>query len=330
MELSTLSELRVLGTHQGVVSGYFNDPETLIDAAARWSGSGLGVYITLNPVNPDLLARAANRMKSFAKHTTSEQDILRLRHLLIDFDPVRRSGISSTDEEHRAALLRTGRVWFWLRDRGWPEPVIDDSGNGGHLVYRIDLPNDEASRRLLKRCLEALNLLFSDRKVVVDTSTAKAAQLWKVPGTLACKGDDLLVRPHRVAVLLQRPEPLRIVTRTQLEELAALVPAPPERDVWKSSGGAFDLDRWIETYRLPVVAMGEWNGGRKWILRSCPWNPEHTDRAAYIVQFPSGAIAAGCHHNGCAGKDWQALRDLVDPRRGQVGTAPDSFPSPIR
>ena len=41
-----------------------------------------------------------------------------------------------------------------------------------------------------------------------------------------------------------------------------------------------------------------------------PWNPEHTNRAAYLVQFASGAIAAGCHHHGCAGKDWHALRRL--------------------
>jgi hypothetical protein len=31
------------------------------------------------------------------------------------------------------------------------------------------------------------------------------------------------------------------------------------------------------------------------------------------VQFASGAIAAGCHHNGCAGNDWEALRRLYEP-----------------
>ncbi len=319
LEPAAVVELRVLETRRGVVSGYFADPQALEVAAATWSGRGTGIYVTLNPVTPDLLARAANRMKPYARQTTSERDILRLRRLLIDFDPVRRSGISSTDEEHRAALMRTVRVCQWLRARGWPEPLIGDSGNGGHLVPAIDLPNDEPSRRLLNRCLQALNLLFSDGQVLVDVSTAKAAQLWKLPGTLACKGDDLPDRPHRLAVLLQCPDPLRTVTRAQLEQLAALVPTPPQRSILTSSSGEFDLNRWIEDHRLPVVAVGDWNGGRKWILRPCPWNADHIDRAAYIVQFPNGAIAAGCHHNGCAGKDWQALRDLVEPNRARIG-----------
>src|SRR5712691_8008999 len=128
LEPDAVVELRVLETRRGVVSGYFADPQALEDAAATWSGRGTGVYVTLNPVTPDLLARAANRMKPYARQTTSERDILHLRRLLIDFDPVRRSGISSTDEEHRAALVRTVQVAQWLRARGWAEPLIDDSG----------------------------------------------------------------------------------------------------------------------------------------------------------------------------------------------------------
>ena len=31
------------------------------------------------------------------------------------------------------------------------------------------------------------------------------------------------------------------------------------------------------------------------------------------MQLANGAIAAGCHHNGCAGKDWHALRDRYEP-----------------
>ena len=62
-----------------------------------------------------------------------------------------------------------------------------------------------------------------------------------------------------------------------------------------------------------VASTSPWQNGRKWILNPCPWDPSHTDRAAYLVQHASGALAAGCHHNGCAGKDWAALRALVEP-----------------
>jgi hypothetical protein len=31
------------------------------------------------------------------------------------------------------------------------------SGNGHYLLYAVDLPNDEASKKLIQSCLEELN-----------------------------------------------------------------------------------------------------------------------------------------------------------------------------
>lgn len=319
-----VTELRALHTKQGVMSGYFDDLDALVDAALRLSGQADGVYVTLNPVDSRLLARAANRVKSYAKRATSDPDILRRRYLLFDFDPVRPSGISATEHEHDAALHRMIAAQLWLRDQGWPDPIITDSGNGGHLLYAIDLPNDAASTTLVERCLKALDFEFSDSAVVVDTSTGKAAQLWKVPGTWARKGDEVPERPHRRATLLALPELLTPVPRAVLEALASRAPAPPGLRS-TTPGDAFDLAAWIERHRLEVVRTGPWNGGQKWILNRCPWNPAHTDRSAYIVQLPGGAVAAGCHHRSCAGKDWRALRDEVetsaDTNSGDLGNS---------
>ena len=54
------------------------------------------------------------------------------------------------------------------------------------------------------------------------------------------------------------------------------------------------------------------NGGHRYILEECPWN-RHTDKAAYIVQLPNGAIAAGCHHNSCQQYGWRELREHYEP-----------------
>jgi hypothetical protein len=55
-------ELRALGTSKGTVSGYFDSLEKLTRNAAECSDrfSASGVYITLNPVKGDLLARACS------------------------------------------------------------------------------------------------------------------------------------------------------------------------------------------------------------------------------------------------------------------------------
>ena len=120
------------------------------------------------------------------------------------------------------------------------------------------------------------------------------------------------------------------VTREQLAALAAEIPAEPPAEPRRAAGQAwryglparsfgsaqdrlFDLAQWIEARGLDVREKQDWRGGKRWIFRVCPWNSAHRDRSAYIVQFASGAIAAGCHHNGCHGRDWHALRDLVEP-----------------
>jgi hypothetical protein len=47
-----------------------------------------------------------------------------------------------------------------LRARGWPEPILCDSGNGYHLIYAVDLPNDAEIRGLIKAFLVALAGMF--------------------------------------------------------------------------------------------------------------------------------------------------------------------------
>ena len=109
------------------------------------------VYATLNPVKPDLLARASNRLKPYTQTTTSNPDILHRVWLPLDFDPVRAAGISSTNDEHEAALVRAEQVRSFLAEKGWPDPIVADSGNGAHLLYAIDLPNTDKSRELVAR-----------------------------------------------------------------------------------------------------------------------------------------------------------------------------------
>jgi hypothetical protein len=208
LQPGAVAELRILDTPRGTVSGYFDNTPAFTQAAQQWSGKAPAVYCTLNPCTPALLARAANRLKERVKSTTSDRDIVRRGWFPLDFDPVRPADISSTDAEHDAALHRAEACAAWLTQRGWPDPVAADSGNGGHSLYRIDLPNDDASRALLQRCLEALAMYFSDSAVALDVSVFNAARIWKVYGTMACKGDNLPERPHRLSQLLGVPSTL--------------------------------------------------------------------------------------------------------------------------
>jgi hypothetical protein len=319
-----VTELRALDAivsgdrrHQ-TFSGYFDNAQDFAKAAASIL-TAKAIYFIPNPIKPDLLARAANRIRPAGKDpTTSDRDIAGRSWLLIDLDPERPAGISATDAEHQAALDRAKQIRAELRAAGWPEPIIADSGNGGHLMYRIDLPAEDGG--LVQRCLEALAAEFSDDLVKVDTSVHNPARIWKTPGTLARKGDDTPDRPHRLACIIDSPVTVPIVAKELLEKLASTAPQDAKKKGSSSAptNGAgnryFDIEKWIADHRLDMIGPKPWNGaGRIWQFRRCPWNPEHTNGSAFIGQQPSGAITAGCHHDGCKEKGWHELRDVVEP-----------------
>ncbi len=222
-----VAELRMPGTKKGHIGGYFSNYEALLDAVEAHNGVA-NVLVTLNPVNPALLARANNKAISRLKPTVSDADILQRNWLLVNINPVRPAGISSTDEEHETALTIAAQISDDLIEAGWPESVFADSGNDAHLLYYIDLPNDESSTNLIKDVLAVLDQRYSSETVKIDTTAFKAAQFVRLYGTVAIAGDETEDRPHRVSQILQCPAEIQAVSHERLEELAANAYEEPE------------------------------------------------------------------------------------------------------
>ena len=64
------------------ISGYFNEPGKLADAVVGLADEHFaGIYFTINPVKPDLLARASNKYVKYAETTTNDSDIAVLHWL---------------------------------------------------------------------------------------------------------------------------------------------------------------------------------------------------------------------------------------------------------
>ncbi len=207
-----------------------------------------------------------------------------------------------------------------MKSLGWPDPIAADSGNGWHLLYHIDLPAIDDG--LVQRCLESLAARFDDDLVKIDRTVFNPARIWKLYGTVAAKGDATPDRPHRLSRIVSTPGTIEVVTKKMMETLAGMVDKAPaaaasggER---RGNGQQFDLEAWIHGHGLAVDGPEPWTdnsggSGKRWVFRVCPWNQQHTNESAFIVQRANGAISAGCRHNGCNGKDWYALRDVVEP-----------------
>src|ERR1700722_14871561 len=211
IEPGQVVELRALDVKRGngrphTEAGFF-DADHLADmakTALQVSPLAKGVYFTLNPLNPDLLARRCNRIEWAGEgELAKDKDVLRRRWLLIDAAPGRAPLISATDDEKAAALQTAGAVRDFLQARAWPEPILADSGNGDHLFYRIDLAADDGG--WVERILHALAARFNNDRVKIDQKVFNPSRICKLPGTLARKGDSTPTRPHRRAKLLEIP-----------------------------------------------------------------------------------------------------------------------------
>lgn len=307
-------EVRILKTDKGTVSGYFDNNEKLVTSIQQYIGK-YDIYVTLNPTKDEMLARCSNRLQSYAKQTSSDQDIKEIRYVLIDIDPIRASGISSTNEEKKAAAELIKIIRKDLINEGIPAPFIADSGNGYHMLLPVELENTKANIQVVKDFLDTLDFLYSNAQAQVDVTTFNPSRIVKLYGTKACKGDDTEDRPHRWSKLGKVPKESVIVEQGQLETFAKKKPRVESstNSKGKKQGKSIDIPTFIQKHELDLAYSAPYAGNAtKYILQTCPWNSNHTNSASYIIQFADGGVAAGCHHSSCSGENWQSLRTLLE------------------
>ncbi len=194
MQPGQVTELRALHVGgQKAVSEFF-DREHLPDLARRavdYEQQGaMGVYFTPNPLRSELIRSA--------HYFAHDEDVVVRRWLLIDIDTTRPSSKEpATEEEKNRAWEVLCHCQELLLSAGLESPIIGDSGNGWHLNYEIEIPNDDKSRDWHKNILQWLRGECDQSKANVDISTHNASRIWKLYGTRAQKGTATAERPHR-------------------------------------------------------------------------------------------------------------------------------------
>jgi replicative DNA helicase len=245
---------------KATAAGYFDDPNKAAEAVEKLEAlKPPAVYMTLNNVDPALLARANNRMIHRAKSSTQDAEIVRRRWLFVDIDSKRPAGISATDSEVQAAIDLAALIRDQLQSIGWPDPIEGMSGNGAYLLYRIDLPADDDSKVLIKSVLKSLAGRFDSDGAGVDCSTCNAARIIKLLGTVARKGDDMPERPHRRSWFNVPDGSLNVVPVELLRDVAAWTDPEPKQSVddpvsTKSSSSVLDRAKKYLAKMEPSIA----------------------------------------------------------------------------
>ncbi|SHF88453.1 Protein of unknown function [Desulfacinum infernum DSM 9756] len=323
-----------------IVAGWFDSPETAARLAAEIDNYAMpdGIYVTLNPVQTDVHARAYNRLKTGIQRTKDDETAA-YRHVLIDIDPVRPSGVSSTDEEHRRALDLA-----WEIHRSWPG-LLADSGNGAHLVLRFekDVQVTEETKSSIKRFLEALHARFQTDQIKIDASVYNPSRLVRLWGTWTRKGDHTKTRPHRPSKILHLPDPWPYVSLDQLDHWSKEY-LPVENEDPASSGGRrkagtsrLNVDAYLAAYGVEVVGRKRKGDATFYQLRNCVFDPAHGPKEAAVVQADDGRLAYHCFHDSCKHRTWHEAKAKIsgeDPlvaflhREAPVSIEPGPKPRP--
>lgn len=311
-----LFEVRVIYNSKAVYSGYFKSADDLMAALSRdiRDYANCNIYITLNYLNDECYSRSQrNRFMSKGLATTSDKDVLGYEWIFIDVDPHRTTAVSSSDAQVEKAKVIGNKVYAFMKNLGFYDPICGFSGNGVHLLYRVKIKNSEENVKLIDNCLKVLDMFFSTDDVQIDLKNFNPARVCKLYGTKAQKGSDTKERPHRMSRIISAPDEVRINDIQYIEKLAGMLPKEEKPQRYNSYQPThFDLDEWLDEHGLRY-RKSSYSGGVKYILDECPFDSNHKGKDACIFRAASGAIGFHCFHNSCADKTWRDVRLKYEP-----------------
>ena len=314
-----LIEIRAINPNSkaDIWSGYFYDYDEVWNAIQRFDAT-YNLYVVLNEI--DSRCNAMSQMGRMLKGvtTTQDKDIVSREWVLLDIDTEKNHlSISSTNAEWQSARMKAHEVRNYLLGLGFSEPVVCSSGNGLHLLFKVDKwGNTEGNNIIVERFLKSLSAMFSDEKAEVDVKVGNPARITKLYGTIAKKGLSTAERPHRLSKLLLVPTEIRTTDIAYFEKVAKMLPVD-ERVSTSTynlrNGGKFDIDEFIREHNIGVAKDTTINGIRKIVLAECPFNPAHTAPDSAVFVMPNGSLGFACFHASCDNYTFKDFRLHYDP-----------------
>lgn len=312
-----LHEIRIHGIGSFNASGYFRDIDSIVNAIQKYDAQeNAQIYFVLNKINDECYNRAQkDKIVNYVKPTTSDADIVGRKWILIDFDPKRKTGTSSSKEELLKARDVARRTYDFLVGQGINPPVVAMSGNGYHLLVRVQLANSDENQTLVARFLKSISMMFQTEDIDIDLKVYNAARICKLYGTWAKKGANTEERPWRMAKLIKVPEEIVPNEKVYIEKIANLYkeekPQPSKENNYGQ--GQIDVEEFLSKHGLEYRKTRT-SSGTRYILKECPFGgSEHADPDSMVFQYDNGAVEFFCFHNSCEQYHWRDLRLKYEP-----------------
>ena len=333
-------EVRAWDKDHHIYTGRYKYGTKLVEIIELFDAEGCDVYTVLNPVGTKL----GLRDMSVGGLCTWEQDVPWRRSFLLDFDPKRSSKIA-TEEQFQAALAAAKAAKAWLEGMGWTGIVLASSGNGAHLDIPCDLPNDMASKEMVRKVQRVVSGKFSTPAVEAECFP-DANRLVRAYGTVNKKGEETETLKHRLSGVLEadstgacNPREImdRILRENPVADVAVKTHATGEgkgpftREVlgdrlqaWKENWGGpegeefgyEDCDR-LDGFR--IWCPGNFPDG--WLDGEAHGDVYDSLNDSTIVWVENGWPRFSCRHAHCGEgaehgkKTWLDLQNYYDPER---------------
>ena len=347
-----------------IAHGFFDNMEMMIDELTkvndgrhealrngRSQAEYIGMYHTLNPIsNTELLTSSYNKLQWAGKgSSTKDVDISCIRWLLIDADPERSTGASSSNEELAKANAAINEAVEYLEKEFHFEPyIVAMSGNGFHALYKLpdlDIKHAKTNHKILAELQEKCTI----DGMSIDQTVFNPSRISKIYGTWARKGDQVqkLTRVHRLAEILGSPcnevsletylsatkkydkpeakaeEPNKTILDSSMEkpeDSNMFLTRDPGTQIPTANKNiehrSFSLENSLtEKHVLFKVIPGA--DHIKYILYNCPWQEQHTGGAqtsqleSAVIQHDSGLITYNCFHSHCKGRSWHDVKSAL-------------------
>jgi hypothetical protein len=343
---------KIDATYSQTVYGFYDDREKMVLDSVNldggfWENQGYcpGVYITVNPIDPTLLARANNRLLSCKGEGLCAKDanVIRRASLFLDLDP-RRAGhgstevkkIMATEAEKGAARETALKMMSWFKAIGMPQPAALDSGNGVQMISPLDWELSEDDDDLIKRFLEFLDHRFGSEECHLDLATVNRSRICRFPRTWNRKGDQHQDRRHRRTEVLSVPDRLpNPLTREIMESVAPAVKkaqaAPRFKSFVHGDFSALGIEAVEDTSFMwtpekleeaMTIAEMEWTSHdlqgdvRRYKLCPCPFDKNHMGPRDGMVFLDVtgekvGKVGFSCFHDGCRNNHWPEFKALL-------------------
>lgn len=309
-----LVEIRILDPNtKKSYSGYFTDIETILREIKPYENCNL--YFTLNVINDACYSREQHdRISTRPKSTTSDHEIIARKWCLIDIDVEKPADTNSTEEEKVLAQAVVNNVYKYLRDEGFEQPIVCDSANGYHLLYKQAMKSTPENTETMKRFLQVLDMYFSTEKVKIDCTTFNPSRICKLYGVISRKGANTVDRPQRESRILRVPREVKATANEYFEKVASYLPVPEKRDRTNNYGvGGFDLDEFLQKHGIAVRNIVETPQYTKYVLEHCPFNPAHSAPDSAVFKMKDGSFGFKCLHNSDKDKTFRDFRLLFEP-----------------